>query len=62
MSSAQRGFSEFQFQNEIEENGEEMKQSYLFSAFDFSLSSQALISDNLFSVATFARTASEQLN
>jgi len=34
--------------------------SYLFSAFDFSLSSHALISDNLFSVATFARTASEE--
>jgi len=34
--------------------------SYLFSAFDFSLSSHALISDNLFSVATLARTASEE--
>ena len=33
--------------------------SYLFSAFDFSLSSHALISDNLFSVATLASTASE---
>ena len=33
--------------------------SYLFSAFDFSLSSHALINDNLFSVATLASTASE---
>lgn len=34
--------------------------SYLFSAFDFSLSSHALISDTLFSVATLASTASEE--
>jgi hypothetical protein len=34
--------------------------SYLFSAFDFSLSSHALINDILFSVATRASTASEE--
>ena len=33
--------------------------SHWFSAFDFSLSSHALINDNLFSVATLASTASE---
>ena len=34
--------------------------TYLFSALHFSLSSHALISDNLFSVATRASTASEK--
>jgi len=49
-------------QSELEVNNKEVRftkhSTYLFSALVFSLSSQALIKDILFSVSTRARTAS----
>lgn len=43
----------------MNKDGEE-ESTHLFSAFDFSLSSHALIKDNLFSVASRASSASAQ--